>query len=273
MILKIGVNILKGIRGIVRNPDLGIKTKLWLIFDYFRCLGLLVLVFGFKVKINRIRIYSFGYTIYFKNYITFFYLFNDIFGRAVYTPKTIKNYFDLGANIGMTILWYKFFNPNLSVEAFEPNPEARFFLKKNIKENKLKNVKVHSVALSDKKEETTFYVIDDDIQNLDSGLSLNQDLPYRIFKVKTDLFSGYIKETIDLLKLDIEGGEYVVFDELFETKKINYLEQIIFEAHFFNKDQEKKLKEILGKLKKFGRVRCHEKGKLTSIFLYERHKF
>jgi len=33
--------------------------------------------------------------------------------------------------------------------------------------------------------------------------------------------------------MDIEGSEYQVFDDIFRNKKINYFNNIIFEAHYF----------------------------------------
>jgi len=172
--------------------------------------------------------------------------------------------------MGMTILWYKYYNPNLKVLAFEPNAKAHSFLSKNIKVNKLKNITLYPIALSNKKGTATFYEIDDDIQNLDSGLTLNQDLPHRSFKVKIDLLSKYITESVDLLKMDIEGGEYVVFEDLFKNKKIKYFNNIIFEAHFFNKEQKKLLRAIIVKLKKTGRIERLDNSALTSIYTYKK---
>lgn len=260
-----------GIKGIFSHSYIGTAHKFLLFFDYIKCVILLVFVYVCKVKLKKTRIYSFGYTIHFGNYITFFYLFNEIFCKAVYPPLKIESYVDLGANMGMTILWYKYFNPDLKVLAFEPNPETHSYLSKNIKINKLKNITLHPVALSNKKGTALFYAIDDDIQNLDSGLTLNQDLPHRSFKVKTDLLSKYITEKVDLLKMDIEGGEYIVFEDLFKNKKIKYFKNIIFEAHFFNKEQKKMLRALIVKLKQTGKIKQLDNSVLTSIYTYKKN--
>jgi len=75
--------------------------------------------------------------------------------------------------MGLSILWYKFFNPQLKIVAFEPDRYSFRYLIKNLETNLITNTKLYNLALSDKKGETNFYTIIDDIQNLDSGLTLN----------------------------------------------------------------------------------------------------
>jgi len=268
MIQKIATNIFFGLRGIYTNSHIGIAQKVLLFIDYVSFIFILIFVHVLKIKIHFVRINSFKYTVYFDNFTTFFYLFNEIFCKSVYSPIKIINYYDLGANIGLTILWYKYFNPSLKVLAFEPNPECYKFLIKNIKTNHLDNVISMPIALSGKKGISNFYSIKDDIQTLDSGLTLNQNLSHTVFQVKTDKLSRYITKRIDLLKMDIEGGEYAVFKDLITSKKIRKIKKIIFEAHFFNREQKKILANLIIQLKKMGHVEQLENSQLTKIFTY-----
>lgn len=272
MIQKIVSNIALGFKGILTNKHLKKNQKFFLLIDYFKLIGQLFLVYFFGKKISVIKINSFKYTIYFENYITFFYIFNEIFCKEVYNPFLIKNYYDLGANIGLSVLWYKFFNPSLDIHSFEPNPKIYKYLIKNIKRNHLTNVFTYSVALSDKKGTSKFYAIKDNIQCLDSGLVLNQKLPYKSFDVKTEKLSGYINKKIDLLKIDIEGGEYKVFKDLFATKKIKYIKKIIFEAHFFNQQEKEILKKLIIKLQKIGYIKQLENSSYTKVYSFYSNK-
>lgn len=272
MLFKIVSNIFLGLNGIFFNKYLNIKKKHFLFFDYVKLFLILICVYFFKKKVTSVKIHSFNYKIFFKNYITFFYSFNEIFCKCIYKPIKINTFFDLGANIGLSILWYKFFNPQLKIVAFEPDRYSFRYLIKNLETNLITNTKLYNLALSDKKGKTNFYTIIDDIQNLDSGLTLNQNLPYETYQVSTNILSSFIIDKIDLLKMDIEGSEYQVFDDIFRNKKINYFNNIIFEAHYFNLEQKNKLKNIVEELIKIGKVECLENSKITKIFYYQRLK-
>jgi FkbM family methyltransferase len=241
MIKKIFSNIFLGLKGILLNKQLKPKQKSLLYIDYIKFTLILIPVIIFKIKIKKINIWSFKYTVYVQNYVTFFYIFNEIFCKSIYSPYKINTFLDLGANIGLSTLWYKFFNPNLKVIVFEPDKYNYKILLKNIKVNTLTNVKTYNIALCGKKGIMYFFTIFDNIQNLDSGLTLNQNFLHEKYKVKTDKLSNYIDGTIDLIKMDIEGAEYQVFDDLFKTNKINQVKNMVFEMHFFNKLQKKKI--------------------------------
>ncbi|MCX6727159.1 MAG: FkbM family methyltransferase [Candidatus Shapirobacteria bacterium] len=270
MIQKIVFNIFFGFKGILLNKYISKKQKFFLLVDYIKFIFLLFFAYFFKKNIYKTRINSFNYTVYFENYITFFYLFNEIFCKVDYLPVKVHNYYDIGSNIGLTILWYKYFNPTLKVYAFEPDPKNYKNLNKNIKINHLDNVVTFPIALSDQKGLANFYVIHDNIQNLDSGLTLNLNLPHKCFKVKTDKLSKYITKNIDLLKIDIEGAEYIVFNDLFINNKIKYIKNIIFEAHFFNQIQKNTLEHLIVKLKKTGHIKKLENSQHTKVFSYHR---
>ena len=49
--------------------------------------------------------------------------------------------------------------------------------------------------------------------------------------VKVDKLSNYIKQKVDLLKIDIEGAEIDVLTDLFRSKKLNLVENMIIEYH------------------------------------------
>ena len=125
-------------------------------------------------------------------------------------------------------------------------------------------------ATSKKAGTSQFYRILDRIQNLDSGLSLNQKLPYEKFMVQTVKLSKLLKKLrkVSLIKIDIEGGEYDVFEDLTDTKIISIVERIIFESHVFNNPQRKKCVETLAKLRSIGKVSSKYSSPFTSMNIW-----
>jgi hypothetical protein len=85
----------------------------------------------------------------------------------------------------------------------------------------------------------------------------------KVIKIETSLLSNYLKSnTIDLLKIDIEGAEFEVLNECKDyLKNVN---NIFIEYHSFS-GQEQFLPELLGVLKSAGfRLNINAPG-LTSM--------
>jgi FkbM family methyltransferase len=174
----------------------------------------------------------FGFKVTAYNYNTLFFLFKEIFITKDYffqsdtkTPKII----DCGANIGMSILYFKFIYPDCSIVAFEPNPRAFYLLKKNIEQNKLKNVELHNLALSDKMGEIDFYSGEDNEILLAS--TTKERGGKKSVKIRTQKISNYLNDTVDLIKIDIEGSENQVLKDLVLSKTINNSKKYIIEYH------------------------------------------
>jgi len=122
--------------------------------------------------------------------------------------------FDIGANIGLYSLLAAEANPLASIHAFEPTPELIDRFKANLTLNRYLNVRVNAVAIgshegtarlrecrgSDGSNEGMNYVSEDSDQT-----SLGRLVPV----LSLDQYcSSHGVSTIDLMKIDIEGGEY-----------------------------------------------------------------
>lgn len=175
-------------------------------------------IFQFKVSAN--------------SYSTLSFLFKEIFISQDYffeTDTAKPVIIDCGANIGMSVLFFKFIYPHCSIIAFEPNPQAFNFLKKNIEQNNLKDVELYNSALSDKEGETDFFIGDNESILLASTIAERGG--GKIFKIKLDKVSNYLKDQVDLIKIDIEGSESQVLNDLVLTGKIKKSENYIIEYH------------------------------------------
>ncbi len=201
-----------------------------------------------------------GYKVKVLSYRSFYAMFVDIFIRRTYYFETlIKNPFiiDCGANIGMATLYFKYLYPKAEIICFEPFPSTFKVLEENIKHNNLKSVQLVQAAISanDSKEQILFY----DASRISStGHSLDKDLftvksnkrPETI-TVKNKKLSNYINRPIDLLKLDIEGKEDEVLEEIIRSEKIIEVNQIILEYHNI-KDSPRKFSKFLANLESNG---------------------
>lgn len=175
-------------------------------------------IFQFKVSAN--------------SYNTLSFLFKEIFVDNDYFFETDSDkpiIIDCGANIGISVLFFKFIYPDCSIVAFEPNPQAFKLLKKNVEQNNLKDIELHNLALTDKEGETEFFIGDN--ENFLLASTIAERGRGGIFKIKSDKLSNYLKDQVDLIKIDIEGSENQVLNDLVLTGKIKNAENYIIEYH------------------------------------------
>jgi FkbM family methyltransferase len=133
---------------------------------------------------------------------------------------------DAGANIGLGVLYWKRKYPKAKIIAFEPSKLAYESLLKNVKENKLDNVTCINKALSNVEGTQQFTT-----NELISGsLNTYKDLPFN-YEVETTTLGQYLDKKIDFLKIDIEGAERLIFDDI--EKQILNLNYIFLEYHSF----------------------------------------
>lgn len=115
---------------------------------------------------------------------------------------------DAGANVGFfTLLAARLVGPSGHVDAFEPYPPNTALLQKHVQLNKLRNVRIESVALSDRADVLPLYVGDStsgSLFPLDSGLT-----PHMVPVVSLDEWraKGLLPRRLDVVKMDIEGAE------------------------------------------------------------------
>jgi len=174
-----------------------------------------------------------GFKVKFLNYELLSYLFTEIFlGNEYYFVAEHDNPYiiDCGSNIGMSILYFKMLYPDSRIVAFEPGEETYSCLEENVKINLLNFVDTHKAALSNKEGNIEFYYDQDNAGSL--RMSTKQErMPKQRQTVKTLLLSKHIDEEVDFLKIDIEGAELEVIEELSNAKKLSYVKQMLIEYH------------------------------------------
>jgi FkbM family methyltransferase len=177
-----------------------------------------------------------------------------------------KVFIDGGAHKGEAIDVLLEKRPDLEgceVHFFEPNPDLIELLEGIAKDNKKYDITVHHGALWVKDGEIDFLESIARWNTLAStivpsmkeiwGLKLDRDNPK---KVESISLSNFLDEFDDdeyiVLKLDVEGSEYYLLEQLINNKKINKIDELYIEwhDHFFPdlKDLGNKLRNQLSKL-------------------------
>jgi FkbM family methyltransferase len=148
--------------------------------------------------------------------------------------------FDIGANIGLhSILLSQLIGPQGRLHAFEPNPELVPALSCTI--SNLGNATLHTVALSDKNDESSLFVPPDDsmasLTDWTLDTALREDGEPRVVTCQQHRMDDLLKDGVlpapDFIKCDVEGAELLVFRGGHETLDRTDAPIILFEV---NKD-------------------------------------
>jgi FkbM family methyltransferase len=178
--------------------------------------------------------YFFGFQVYSYSFLTLTYLFEEIFLRKDYfftTQNTQPVIFDCGANIGVATLYFKHLYPQATVLCFEPNPSTFKLLEKNIHSNGLTNIYLHPIALSDFEGQTQFFC-NDDAGTLLSSLDKNRG-GEQMITCQVERLSHFLEpfKQVDCIKMDVEGGEWRIVNDLVTTGVLHKVQQLIIEYH------------------------------------------
>lgn len=238
-------NIFLDLYFILRSRRKGMeKFKVFILFIYFT----LKFIFPYRIlgiKFKRGRV--FGFNVNFFDFRSFYYFFRTIFVHEDYyffSEASSPLIIDCGSNIGFSVLYFKSLYPNSRIIAFEPDPKSFEMLKKNVNENRLKDVELKNCALFSEAKELEFHI--DPCSPGNPNMSI---YPQRIkgekITVSSVLLSEFINERVDFLKLDIEGAELEVLKELSEKGKLGFIKEMVVEYHHHIHFGFSFLKEIL----------------------------
>ncbi|MCB9077208.1 MAG: FkbM family methyltransferase [Anaerolineaceae bacterium] len=197
---------------------------------------------------NEVRNSQLGKTkIFYISLLELIFLSFEIFILKEYffqTDKPKPYVLDVGAHIGLATLYFKKLYPDAEIVAFEPNPKYFKLLQKNIRQNRLTDVQLHQAAVSQKEGEITFYHTENnsgwDASVIESMAPIPNPQSITVQSVK---LSHYINRTVDLLKIDIEGAETQVLEEI--QPKLKYVNQINIEYHHSDKNHANQIAKTI----------------------------
>lgn len=193
------------------------------------------------------------FQVWYENSKEYHSLKREIFGEDVYYMELENKspyIIDVGAHIGLSMLYFKMLYPDSKVLAIEPHPSLVKLLRRNVEMNRLENVEVIEMAVGNEEEERSFFVdIDNEwlssssfFKKAWSGTQENKEIKVNVVKL-----GSLIKNKVNLLKLDIEGAEEEVLMSL--GNRLNMVEHILFEYH---PRKDKTPEKIVGNLLNYG---------------------
>jgi FkbM family methyltransferase len=191
----------------------------------------------------------FGQPLDYVDSSSYFFLHEEIFKEEVYafnTPNPRPRIIDGGANIGLSVIYFKRRFPNAWITAFEADPAVAQVLKRNLEAHGIDDVEVRAEALWSHDGEIDFQT-----EGADGGRITSPNRA--VAKVPTVALNHQLDEPIDFLKLDIEGAEFEVLKNC--CGRLGNVDKAFIEYHS-SSDQPQMLPELLAIIKNAG-FRCY----------------
>ncbi len=175
---------------------------------------------------------------------SFAYMYREIVQQGIYRFRASRaepRIIDCGANIGVSVAYFKRLYPGARIVAFEPDPDIFATLSANISALALEDIELHQAAVSVDVGPVRFRPDGADGGRLSAsgeGLSVN-----------SVRLGSWLEEPIDLLKLDIEGAEVEVLADC--QSMLGNVANCFVEYHSFA-DRPQRLVELLEILRTAG---------------------
>jgi FkbM family methyltransferase len=169
------------------------------------------------------------------------------------TPRIL----DLGANLGLSVAYFKRRHPNARITAFEADPEVYRYLEENVRENRLGDVELRNEAVWDEPGRVSFRP-----DGADGGRALPADAAGgnagTIDVPAIDLrafLSDRADRAFDVIKMDIEGAESRVLPAI--SDRLGGVRYLFVEYHS-RPDEPQALDRVLGAMAGAGfRLQIH----------------
>ncbi len=184
---------------------------------------------------------------------------NELFRDHIYLFKSANPspyIIDCGANMGMSILYFKSLFDKARIVGFEADPHIFSFLKKNVQSFGLSNTQIFNKAIWDNADETLSFMSEGGAGGRIEEVKANGNY----VNVQTFRLRDLLDEKVDFLKIDIEGAEYNVIKDC--ADKLQNVENLFIEYHSFE-GKPQVLHEILEIVADAG-FRYHIKHEFTS---------
>jgi FkbM family methyltransferase len=153
----------------------------------------------------------------------------EIVKTGIYAFKSDKEnpyILDCGANIGLSVLFFKHLYPEAEVVTFEADPTICGILNDNLRSQGVTGVTVVNKAVWKEDTTVTFFKEGADAGRIDGATGDKETI-----EVPTTVLSRYIDREVDFLKIDIEGAEVEVLNEI--RDRLHLVKRMFVEYHSF----------------------------------------
>jgi len=253
--------------------------KVRLLLTYFRItFKYFLLVHLLKRPVTKERI--FDRPISFFDYELFKLMFEEVFIAEEYRfhPTTESpRILDCGGNIGLPVLYFKMLYPAARITSFEASPNTFELLERNVRNNGFKDVELLNRVVWDREGEVPLYF--NPQRPGDMGASTEREgIRPGTIAVRGIPLSSYLDEPVDFVKMDIEGSEDTVIQEVARSGKMRMINEFRMEYHHHIRPDCDRLAGLLGafetnglgyQLSTFCRL---EKNSYQQILLYAYRK-
>lgn len=211
------------------------------------------LILTHRKRGNHAKLLDFQVT--YPNLHAFRLLLSEIFFKGEYrfdARTEVPVILDCGANIGLATLFFKSVYPHAKISAFEADPETAAILRRNVEQNHLQDVSVYNLMLSGTEGEGSFYVSKDLAASPLMSAVPDRSQDTREIRVRAARLSDFVNGSVDLLKLDVEGSEFDVLNDLTRSGKISLIKRMVIEYHHKIGKQSSRLAKFLAILEDAG---------------------
>lgn len=188
----------------------------------------------------------YGKPISFTSPFWFLHSIGEIFIDQVYkfpsNEESIK-IIDCGANIGLSVLYFKKMHKKAKIIAIEADPNIYKQLRQNLHEYSYDNIELINAAVWNEETPLLF-----ESQGSVGGKIANDEIQNTV-QIPAVRLRNYLSSTVDFLKIDIEGAEYEVLKDCRDLL-IN-VKNLFIEYHELQKEDQK-LHEMLVWINKAG---------------------
>jgi FkbM family methyltransferase len=196
---------------------------------------------GHVPRFRECRTKVHGWDISLPDSASFLSTYKEIFVNRIYEFRNVSpapRILDLGANIGLSVLFFKLLYPEAKITAFEADPGIFRHLKNNVHGNGFDDVVLINKAIWSDNCTLRFHA-----EGADGG-RVEQSVGKGLIEVEaTDIRDLLKAQQFDFLKMDIEGAEETVLPAC-----KGYLAgfKYIFLEYHSRRGQEQKLSAMLG---------------------------
>lgn len=189
--------------------------------------------------------------------------YGDKYSNFLKTLSERYYFIDVGANIGIYSLISSQNNNCKKVIAFEPNPKVFKLLKKNF--INIKNFELFNLAISNKNGKASFFL---DPKSSGSSKISKQNTNLSVQTVNNKFLKKKLQSSFKYnIKIDVEGHELIVLNELLSSLSIKQINSIYIEV----KNKETIIKYYKKRLKNFKLV-YFKAGKKRADCLFIKNK-
>jgi FkbM family methyltransferase len=152
-------------------------------------------------------------------------ILNEIYKFSCNSPSPLI--IDCGANVGVSVLYFKKIYPASRILAFEADPNVFNILKSNLDRFKFDDIHLMNKAVAKESGLVHF-----NSEGADGGRIINKgNIVKETINIESISLKQFLNEKVDFLKIDIEGAEYEVISDC--RTKLHNVDRMFVEYHSF----------------------------------------